>query len=450
MFNFNFKPVSKEKYITIPFKTPDDLINIIYLRNGANPYLKNVDNHLFDGDGMIHSFYFTKNKLIYHNKWIRTYRFKIEKKYNKPLFVRLANLNTIEIFSKFFSKLLLFQNVTNKYGDGTANTNIVFHHNKLLALNEMDKPYLLGFDEKNKLITIKRYDFHGQLQNNINPHPKIDPDSKDMITLGYDVFKKMCFVNFINLNGDIFNTIPVQLKQSTIIHDVGMTKNKVVILNLPLHFELMNVVLSQFPIGVNKNHSSSIGILDKISSKIVWYNLPFDQIIFHIANCWENDYNIIIYAFCYEPESFNIKNLETQRPRLKKIIIDTLNNHVSIILVSKLYGELPVIQDNLTGKEPDYIYYSKISKHGFNAIVKHHVPTQNETIKYFPKYMYGGECALYNNYIINIGFSITDNLSRLLIYDKYTLELLFNINLKCRIPFGFHGKVFDFDSIKNN
>lgn len=447
MHNLNLKPVSREKYITVPFNTPPPLINAIYLRNGSNPYLKNIDSHLFDGDGMIHSIHFTENKIIYHNKWIRTYRFKLEKKYNKPLFVRLATLNTIEIFSKFFNKLFLLQNVTNKYGDGTANTSIVFHHNKLMALNEMDKPYLLEFNKKNKIITIKRYDFNGQLTNNINPHPKIDPDSKNMITLGYDVFKQMCFVNFIDHLGNIFKTIPIKLQNSTIIHDLGITKNKVIILDLPLQFHLTNVLISQFPIGVNMTSSSSIGLLDKISNEIIWYKLPFNQIIFHIANSWEEQDNVIIYVFCYEPSDFDIKHLETQKPTLKKIVINTLSNFVTISNVSKLYGELPIIEDLYIGKKCEYIYYSKISKRGFNAIVKHHVPTGNETIKYFPNGMYGGECALYNNYIINIVFSTQDKLSSLLIYDKNSLELLFNVNLKCRIPFGFHGKIFDFNSI---
>lgn len=446
---FNLKPVSTEKYIVIPFDTPPELINAIYLRNGSNPYLQNVNNHLFDGDGMIHSFRFTKNKLIYHNKWIRTYRFKLEKKYKKPLFVRLATLNTIEIFSKFFNKLFLLQNLTNKYGDGTANTNIVFHHNKLMALNEMDKPYLIGFNKKNKIKTIGRYDFNGQLLNNINPHPKIDPKSNHMITLGYDVLSQKCFVNFIDNFGEIQKTIPIRLNKSTIIHDVGLTKNKVVIIDHPLHFDLKNVIFSQFPIGVNLSYNTSIGLLDKISNNLFWYQLPSNQIIFHIANSWEENNNIIIYAICYEPQNFNIKSLETQTPSLKKIIINTSVNHIDVTSVSNLYGELPIIEDHYIGKECDYIYYSKISDRGFDGIVKHHVSTGNEIVKFFPKNMYGGECALYKDYIINIVFSSLEQLSRLLIYDKFSLQLLYNINLQCRIPFGFHGKIFDFNSISS-
>lgn len=441
---FNLKPVSKEKYFTIPFDTPFDLINTIYLRNGPNPYLKNVNNHLFDGDGMIHSIHFVKNKIIYHNKWIRTYRFKLEKKFNKPLFVRLANLNTIEIFSKFFNKLFLLQNITNYHGDGTANTNIIFHHNKLLALNEMDKPYLLYFNKSNKIKTLGRYDFNSQLNHNINAHPKIDPDSKNMFALGYDVLKKICFVDFIDTSGFIFKSVPVQLQKSTIIHDLGITSTKIIILDLPLEFNFTNVLFSNFPLGINNNSTSSIGLLDKITNNLVWYLLPFNQIIFHIANSWEQDDNVIIFAFCYEPEHFDVKHLESQRPKLKKIVINTLSHSCLIIPVSSLFGELPVIEDCFVGKPCDYIYYSKISDNGFDAIVKYHVPSQTETIKYFPTNMFGGECALYNNYIINIVFSSTEHISRLLIYDKYTLELLYNINLKCRIPFGFHGKVFDF------
>lgn len=444
---FNIKPVSKEKNKIINCNNlPPDLFDTFLLINSSNPYLKNVNNHLFDGDGMIHVFHFKKNNIFYHNRWIKTYRFNLEKKYNKPLFVRLANLNTLELFTKFFNKLFLFEDVTSQNGDGTANTNILYHHGNLFALNEMDKPYLLRFNKKFKLQTVSRYDFHGDLKHNINAHPKIDPDTNNLYTLGYDVFKKMCFVSVVNKIGKITKTTPIPLTKSTIIHDFCITKNKILILDLSLQFSLKNVILSNFPIGVDNNSLSRIGILDKYSNSLLWIPFLYNYVIFHIANSWEeqNGQYIIIYAFCYESTTFDIQHLELQRPQLKKIILNIHDCSCTLENVSQLFGEFPIIDDNYVSKPIDFLFYSKISDFGFDAIVKHNTNDNSELIKYFPKNMYGSECAIYKDYLINIVFYTIDKKSKLLIYNKHSLDLLYIIDLKCRIPFGFHCKIFKF------
>jgi carotenoid cleavage dioxygenase len=449
MNDLNLKPVKKEKDIDILLndeKIPSELVGKFYLRNGGNPYIKNDKNHIFDGDGMIHVIYFKQNKIEYHNRWIKTFRLKLEKKYNKQMFVRLGNLTSIEIFKNFMSRLISFEDTFLNNGEGTANTNIIYHANKLLALNEMDKPYLLDIIN-NKLITIKRYDFDEKLKHNFNAHPKIDPDTQEMIGLGYDILRQMCYISFIDKNGKLNKEIEIKISGQRLIHDLGITKNKVIILDLPLEFSLTNIIMSNFPIHINKNGISKIGILDRNLYNIEWYKLENNEIIFHIANSWEikNGKYIIIYAFCYDVNNLDIKKLESQRPLLKKFTINTHNKKVKIEIVSNIYGELPVIEDNLTGKECDFIYYSKICNNGFDGIVKHNTKTKEQNIIEFPKNMYGGECAIYDNYIINILYDITDKKSKLAIYDKNTLKLNNLIDLNCRIPFGFHGKIVKFD-----
>lgn len=452
--SLNLKPVKSEKTIKIKVSDlPKELIGKIYLRNGGNPYLRNENNHIFDGDGMIHMIEFKKKGIIYQNRWIETYRFKLEKKYKKPLFVRLGNLTSISIFTNFMKRIFLLDDTNqtietlfNKNGEGTANTNIIYHARKLLALNEMDKPYLLEIkneEDMNEIRTIKRYDFDGKLIHNMGAHPKIDPDTQEMISTGYDIIQKKCYVSFISKEGDIIETIKIGLKSPRLIHDIGITKNKVLILDLPLEFSIMNVIMSEFPIGVNSDGKSSIIILDRNTKKIETIEIEDTEIIFHIANSWETDDGkyIIMYVFSYDIDTFNIKELETQRPQLKRLIIDTKTKKAKVKNVSENYGELPIVEDYLVGKRTNYLYYSKISDNGFDGIVKHDTKTKKETIRKFPEGMYGGESAIHDNYIINVLYNIKDNKSKLAIYNKSTLELIKLIDLGCRVPFGFHGKI---------
>lgn len=444
MSDLNLDPVKKEKDIIINIENeiPEFLIGKFYLRNGGNPYIISDKNHLFDGDGMIHCLEFGKNQVMYHNRWIKTYRYKTEKKYNKELFTRLGGLNSIEIFTNFIKRFILLEDVTNTNGDGTANTNIVYHNNKLLALNEMDKPYLLDIIN-GKLKTIKRYDFDGKLKHNMCAHPKIDPDTKEMIVSGYDILKKMFYISFIDNKSQITNTVNIYLKGPRIIHDIGITKSKIIILDLPLEFNLTNVLMSRFPIGINRESISRIGLLDRQTNNIEWFPLEKNEIIFHIANSWEqnNDKNVIIYAFCYDIDNLDIQRLETQKPKLKRIIINTKTKKIKISKMSDYYGELPIIEDEYIGKKCNYIYYSKIEKDGFSGIIKHDIKTHKEETFNYDLGLYGGECSIYGNYIVNILYCIDSKRSKLVIHDKDTLKIINTVDLKCRVPFGFHCKI---------
>lgn len=452
MKNLNLQPVKTEKDIIIKLnndeKIPECLIGKFYLRNGANPYIISEKSHIFDGDGMVHVIEFKEDEIHYHNRWIETYRYKCEKKYNKEMFVRLGNLTSIEIFTKLMKRLMTGDVINENNGEGTANTNIVYHAGKLLALNEMDKPYLLDI-KNDKLITIKRYDFNGILKHNMNAHPKIDLETGEMISLGYDILKSVCYISFIDKNGKLIRENKIKISGPRVIHDIGITKNKVIILDLPLEFSLKNVIMSEFPIHVNYDGESRIGIHDRKTSETEWYKIQNKDIIFHIANSWEqnNGRYIIIYVFCYDINSFNIKEMEKQRPILKRIIIDRDLKITKIKEVSKFNGELPIVEDNEIGKKCEYIYYSRINENGFDGIIRHDIKTKQEDIINFGDGLYGGECAIYQDFIVNILYNINTKKSELVIYDKNTLKLMNRIDLKCRIPFGFHGKILD---INNN
>jgi 9-cis-epoxycarotenoid dioxygenase len=425
----NLEPVSTEQTLEIPFNTPPKLIGITYLRNGANAYLPYDKNHLFDGDGMIHLFKFQKDKIIYSNRWIRTYRFRTERKYNSPLFLRLGNFSTTEILTKILSRLVRNEDIFSVYGEGTANTNVVVHAGKILALNEMDKPYLLILTKRG-FKTVERYDFNGKLDYNMNAHPKIDPTTGEMVALGYDVLRSNCCLFFINALGDITKKMFIPLSRSTIIHDIGITSTKILIPDFPLEFRFF----APFPLCVSRG--SRIGIVNRKNGQLQWIPLPQDEIVFHIAKTCENNNTIDMYAFLYNPVTFDIQQLHLQRPVLKKISLDLLKKSAVVSTVNDLpVGELPVEDPG----DKDVFYYSRISDNGFDAIVKYNVATGEKNIRPFGEGLYGGESAVYDQYLLNVVYVKREHVSRLMIFLKDSLELVASVDLGVRIPFGFHG-----------
>nr|POE92693.1 carotenoid 9,10(9',10')-cleavage dioxygenase [Quercus suber] len=61
------------------------------------------------------------------------------------------------------------------YGTGTGNTALIYHHGKLLALQEADKPYVLKVLEDGDLQTLGMLDYDKRLAHSFPAHPKVDP-----------------------------------------------------------------------------------------------------------------------------------------------------------------------------------------------------------------------------------------------------------------------------------
>lgn len=132
---------------------PDDLRGVL-LRNGPGrlELYGQRYGHLFDGDGHINRFAFTDRGISYRNRYVRTREFLAEESARKILF---RNFGT-NIPGGLRKNLLRtrFKNA--------ANTSVVFHAGRLLALWEGGLPHRL---DPTTLDTLARDDLAGTLKN---------------------------------------------------------------------------------------------------------------------------------------------------------------------------------------------------------------------------------------------------------------------------------------------
>ena len=99
----------------------------VFMRNGPNPQYKPDDHYAypFDGTGMVHAIYIERGRARYRNRWVMTNEMEQE---------RAAGHRT---FNSSFS--------APPHAD-LANTNIVHHAGRYLALYEEGVPYELDRD----------------------------------------------------------------------------------------------------------------------------------------------------------------------------------------------------------------------------------------------------------------------------------------------------------------
>src|ERR1700726_2590647 len=113
-------------FLKVAGELPRELNGTLY-RNGPNPQFEVSGAHWFVGDGMLHAFHLENGRASYRNRWVRTPKWQAEPDAGRALFGG-------------FGRKLPDAPDTITQDSGVANTNIIFHAGRLLALEEGHLP----------------------------------------------------------------------------------------------------------------------------------------------------------------------------------------------------------------------------------------------------------------------------------------------------------------------
>ena len=182
-------------------------------RIGGKPY-----GHWFDGDGMLCAFTFADGRVHFRNRYVRTPKYVEETAAQKILYRGFGT----QIPGGWTKNVLHLP-------ANPANTNTVFHGNRLLALNEGGKPWELKPDT---LDTVGEYTFDGKLSKSqvFSAHGKIHPKSGDYINFGAGMSgfglrgPKPCLHLYrINAAGALYAQASMPIEQFPFCHDFVVT-----------------------------------------------------------------------------------------------------------------------------------------------------------------------------------------------------------------------------------
>ncbi|MCG8591844.1 MAG: carotenoid oxygenase family protein [Proteobacteria bacterium] len=303
--NGNFAPWPMEgevRDIEIEGEVPRELAGTLY-RNGPNPqFAPRGRYHWFDGEGMIHAFRFENGRVDYRNRWVRTERFVREREAGEALFGGLANAGASD------------ESVAG-VSPNAANTNIVSHAGKLLALWEAGLPYELDPDT---LETRGTWDFAGKLMRPLEPeaqealgmeampgimtaHPKFDPETGEMLFFGYSPIPPFLQYHVVDASGKLVRSMDIEVPFPSMVHDFITTRDHVIFPIFPAVFDLSRMETGDLPIVWEPDRGTHIGIMprDGGPEDVVW--LDSDPCyVFHPMNAY-TDANRIVAEVCRHP-----------------------------------------------------------------------------------------------------------------------------------------------------
>ncbi len=440
----NFGPVLDERSddheLEVTGVVPPDL-NGRLLRNGPNPAVvadDEADYHWFSGDGMIHAISLAGGKATgYRNRWVRTR----------------------SLSSKLGTSL---PNGPSEPLDGPANTHVIRHGGTTLALVESGFPHALSDD----LGRARVHDFDGGLASPMTAHPKLDPDTGELVFFGSDVFgPPFLRYHVVDAAGALVQTEEIEVPRATMMHDFGVTSSRVVFLDLPVVFDLeLAAVGRPLPYRWMPEAGARLGVMPRSGGgdDVRWISID-PVYVFHVLNAYDAGDAVVMDVLRYD-RAFDTapgEAIASGLPMLARWTVDPSANRVTEQRLDDVPVEFPRIDDAVAGRPHRYGYCTRLGERpedpSFEGLVKYDL-VRDESTRFDPgEYHSPGEAVFVKaadgrgedeGWVLSVVFDATRGASDLVILDatSFAGPPVATVHLPARVPFGFHGSWVPTDS----
>lgn len=267
---------------------PEGLDGTLY-RNGSNPQFEPREGdgyHWFSGDGMIHAFTAQDGRVSYRNRWVRTPKWEKENAAGRALWGGFGNPFTSD------------DSVRGTDSGGVANTNIVLHGGRLLALEEGHAPFEI---EAATLAGRGAYDLGGK----VTAHPKTDPATGELIFFAYMdspmPFAPLLSWGVADRDGRLLRRETFEAPYCSMVHDFMVTANHVLIPVLPLT-GCLNRAMGGLPaFAWERDKPARIGVMrrDAGVGSLRWFEAE-PCYVFHVMNAFERGDTIVADVMRYD------------------------------------------------------------------------------------------------------------------------------------------------------
>ncbi len=446
----NFAPIQSEitaENLEVIGELPADL-NGTFVRNGPNPQFPPKGRyHWFDGDGMLHGVEISNGKATYRNRYIQTRGWKIERDAGHAIWTGLLEPAKMD----------------NPYGPykNVANTALVWHDNRLLALWEGGEPHSIKVPS---LETVGSYTYGGNLKSPFTAHPKVDPVTGEMMFFGYSLAQPPYLqYSVVSPDGKLLRTVPIDLPVGVMMHDFAITENYTIFMDLPLTFRVERMQRGEPAFMFEKDTPSRFGILPRLgdNSSIRWFEAPACYVS-HTLNAYEDGDEIVLIACRMQGTSVlaateAVEDSNSDIPFLHQWRFNLKTGAVVESSLDDVPGEFPRVNEQYLGRTTRYGYTAREAKSSillFDGLIKYDFVKGNSQTHEFGRGRYGGEAVFAprkgatdedDGWLMTFVYDEEKESSELVVVSGKDIaaEPVARIKIPQRVPYGFHGTWID-------
>lgn len=448
----NFAPLHTEDdfaELRVLGEMPRDLRGML-VRNGPNPQFepRDVNHHWFLGDGMLHAFQIAEGKVSYRNRYVRTPKWTAEHRAGHALFGSWGNPATTD--PEFVGK-----------DSGVANTNIVWHARRLLALEEGHQPFAVDPQTLSPAGYVPLAGDAGRF----TAHPKLDPQTGEMLFFGYGVgdmpLSAGMVYGVVDREGKTTRLDQFTAPFASMVHDFMVTRGHVMFPVLPLTLSLSRAMNGLPPVAWEPGQGARIGVMARNASidTIRWFQAPVCY-VFHVMNAWEEGDRLFADVMEY-PNAPLFPNADGSRgsPARAVLVRWTLDlaaasDAIGRRVLDDLAGEFPRIDDRRAGLAYRHGWFAASSRNEtdvkFDAIAHVDVIAGNKKLYTLAKGDMTSEPVFVprdadapegDGWLLAVVYRGAEDRSDLVVFDAQDIDSgpVATAALPRRVPFGFHG-----------
>jgi len=430
----NFAPVDTEvtaETLKVSGHIPPELAGQL-LRIGPNPVNPDpATHHWFLGNGMVHGLQLRDGKA----EWFRS------------RYVRDDEIVAVKGWPPVQGPENALQ-----LGGGVANTNIIFHAGKRLALVEGGN---LPVQLNSSLETVARTNLDGTLPGGLSAHPHLDADTGELHAAVYSPLWNYIQHVVISAEGEVIRAVNVPVPGQPMVHDCMITKNYFILLDLPVILDMKAAETgASLPYRWSAEYGARVGLLPRhgAAEEVTWHEVD-PCYVFHPMNGYEDAMGRVVLDVLRHPKMFatDMRGPNEGTVTLDRWVIDPLKTRVQETRLDDQGQEFPRIAEQLTGKPYRYGYTVALDA-GFSAggLIKHDLQqSRKETYsegmaRHFMEPVFvprQDSTSEDDGWLMSFVYDAERESSDVVILEAKDMAAgpAATIHLPRRVPFGFHG-----------
>lgn len=436
---------------------PDDL-NGVYLRNTENPLVPAAERyHPFDGDGMIHSMYFSNGAVEYRNRFIRTQGLLAELDAGGPLWSGLAESPLVATRQDGWGARTRMKDA--------SSTDVVVHNGvALTSFYQCGDLYRL---DPVSLEDDGREAWKGNFPDaGVSAHTKVDEATGELMFFNYQTTYPYMHYGVVSPTGDLVHYTPVPLPGPRLPHDMTFTENYSILNDCPLFWKEDLIERGIYATQFHRDMPTRLGVIPRYGTEkdIKWFECDATYVL-HWINAYEDGDEIVVDGyFQFDPSPqvapdatldqrmFRFLDLFALQSRPYRWRLNMKTGTVKEGPLSDTITEFGMINALTAGKNYQWVYSTipAVGWFGFEGIIKHNVVTGSEENYRLPDGVYASETVFAprpsprsedDGYLITFTMDVVNDSSQCLVFDAQNVSdgPVARIQLPERICSGTHA-----------
>jgi carotenoid cleavage dioxygenase-like enzyme len=446
-----FGPVDGEfaaRDLPIRGEIPRDLRGV-YARNGPNARFEAAGAyHWFDGDGMVHAVRFDDGRVDYTARYVRSSHFGAETEAGRSLWTGLLEPT--------------HGNPAGAPYKDTANTDLVFHGGRFLALW-----YISGVPV---MVDPETLQSHGpppwarDREFRVSAHAKVCPRTGELLFFDYGPRPPWMRYGVVSPDGVLTHLTEVALPGPRLPHDMAFTERYSVLMDLPVFHRADAMKSGRWLIDYHADIPARFGVLPRHGqgAEIRWFEAE-PCYIYHVVNAWE-DGEVIEMLACRTidplpppdpsdgPLARMMANLRL-KARLHRYRFDLASGRTTEEPVDDRVTEFPTVEAGRAGAKAKHAWLVSVAETRtlcFDGLVKYDLENSASVPHYFGDGRFGSEAVFVpregatdedDGYVLSFVTDARDQSSvvEVLSGRDFAGPPLATVTLPRRVPLGFHA-----------